>query len=62
MTEFQQTPSSLICFADKDIAGTEYIKHWQALSCDHNDIHAQQVYRLLKTAEKLTFSLVFNGY
>ena len=26
MTEFQHTPSSLICFIDKYIAGTEYIK------------------------------------
>ena len=25
ITEFQQTPNSLICFVDKDIAGTEYI-------------------------------------
>jgi len=25
MTEFQHTPSSLICFIDKDIPGTEYI-------------------------------------
>jgi len=25
MTEFQHTPSSLLCFIDKDIAGTGYI-------------------------------------
>ena len=48
MTEFQHTPSSLICFIDKYIAGTEYISTDRLYdSCNDNTANSFRFYYMM---------------